>query len=44
MLPYQHLGDLMAISRKGKFIDGRAEQGLAVGAATVDETIEGKEG
>lgn len=34
----------MAISRESKFIDGRAEQGLAVGAATVDETIEGKEG
>ncbi len=34
----------MAISRKGKFIAGRAEQGHTVGTATDDETIEGKEG
>jgi hypothetical protein len=34
----------MAISRESKFIDGRAEQGLAVGTAAVDETFEDKEG
>jgi hypothetical protein len=34
----------MAISRKSKFIGGWAEQGLAVGTATVDETFEDKEG